>query len=123
MEPVSRIRTYSWSGPVTPPHRIPGARTVFREDRDEGAPTRSTDDPNEARDILLQVYRTAAEEIVTLDRMAEGATSPKQRQALLELREIDGRRAELAQELLRAVRSIFSRAQHDPRGRYVDRSA
>lgn len=119
MTVVKRRKRGLW--PIHPPEDITRTLPLFR---DKATPDpQQTEDPNEPRDRVMQVYWSAANEMLILSWAARRATNSEHRRALLELHELAVRRKELARLLLAALWGIRFNPRHEPAPHTLELSA
>jgi len=121
MNATARARRHGWLGPVRPVDEATRTLPLFAEPSESPEP--SHDDPNEARDLVMQVYWSASNEMLALGWAARRARSPEHRRALLELHEIEMRRKELARLLLESLWGIWFNAKRGPGPHHINLSA
>jgi hypothetical protein len=121
MTAIARARRHGWLGPVQPVDPINRTLPLFPEPNE--LPERERDDPNEARDLVMQVYWSAANEMLALGWAARRARSPEHRRALLELHDIEKRRKDLARLLLESLWGIYFKVPREPGPHHINLSA
>lgn len=91
----------------------PATLPLFAEAELEGADP-NDEDPNEARDRVMQVYWSATNQMLVLGWAAHRAKNSEHRRALTELHEVETRRKELARLLLATVWDIRFNPRSEP---------
>jgi hypothetical protein len=91
----------------------PRTLPLFAE-RESDRPASTDEDPNEARDRVMQVYWSATNQMLVLGWAAHRSRNSEHRRALMELHELETRRKELARLLLGSVWGIHFNPRSEP---------
>lgn len=120
---ISSVRPHGWLKTAQAVDAIARTRPIRPAVRDYRVDRQPNGEPNNARDRVIEVYRSASEEILVLGRAAALATSAEQRRALLELRDLETGRRDLARRALETNWGIRLSPANEPAPHLVDVAA
>ena len=98
----------------THPEEAAATLPLFEETEKVGGTWPRDEDPNEARDRVMQVYWSATNQMLVLGWAAQRSKNSEHRRALMELHELETRRKELSRLLLAAVWGIKFNPRSEP---------
>lgn len=120
---ISSVQPHGWLKTAQAVEAIARTRAITHAARDYRVVRQPNVDPNDARDRVIEVYRSASDEILVLGRAAALGTSPEQRRALLKLRDLEMGRRDLARRTLEANWGIRLNPENEPTPHLVDLAA